>query len=41
MHNIIIIGGSMPRTRYEFNTNNIVAIGADNNTVIFLQLCRN
>ncbi|XP_076163120.1 uncharacterized protein LOC143144513 [Ptiloglossa arizonensis] len=35
MHNIIIIGGSMPRTRYEFNTNNIVAIGADNNTVLF------
>ncbi|XP_043249719.1 uncharacterized protein LOC122395873 [Colletes gigas] len=35
MHNTIVTEGSIPRTIYEFRTNSIVAIGADNNKVLF------
>ncbi|XP_054003927.1 uncharacterized protein LOC128889891 [Hylaeus anthracinus] len=35
MHNAIVTEGSIPRTVYEFNTNKIIAVGADNNKVHF------
>ncbi|KZC10240.1 PREDICTED: uncharacterized protein LOC107188316 [Dufourea novaeangliae] len=34
-YNRIVIEGSIPRTVYEFDTDNIIAIGADNEEVLF------
>lgn len=37
MHNIISIVGSIPKTVYELDSDNIIAIGADNNKVIIME----